>query len=279
MRSLLAAALLACTTLSFGWIDTGHMIVAAIAQSDLKPLAKLEAERLLKIGGDDRTRDFLGAACWADDTKTPENGPWHYINYHFRSDGQPSSLVPEKENVLVAIERFAAILRDRRRPDPERADALRYLLHFVGDVHQPLHSVARDTAATPEGDRGGNEFKFDPPVDLAGFQVRSLHFLWDIAGGLYGGSERPLVSRAGIDAIAQRLRGELPRGYLPELAARSPESWAKESLALAQSLVYALPEGKAPGEKYLAACKFACERRLTLAGYRLADLLNQLIGG
>lgn len=279
MRALLTIAFSALACLSLAWIDTGHMVVAAIAQPDLKPLAKMEIDRLLKIGGDDRTRDFLGAACWADDTKTPETGPWHYINYHFRADGQPSKLGPEKENVLLAIERFSAILRDRGRPDAERADALRYVLHFVGDVHQPLHSVARDTNTTPEGDRGGNEFKFEPPVDLAGFQVRNLHFLWDIGGGLFGATERPLQNRTTIDEIAQRLRGELPRGYLPELAAKSLESWARESLTLAQSLVYALPEGKGPSEKYLAACRFASERRLTLAGYRLADLLNQLIGG
>lgn len=276
MRRLACLALLSLFSASYAWIDTGHMLIADIAHRDLKPRAAAEAERLLKFGGDDRTRDILGAACWADDFKTSENGPWHYIDHHFRVDGKPSRQKPDAENAVWAIEKFSMELVNMSLPDEQRARALRFLLHLVGDIHMPLHCVARDTEAYPTGDRGGNDFKFEE-FELAGFQVRNLHFLWDIACGLYGKTERPLSDHAQLDKLAEGLRQANPRTSYAELKEPNPRAWSLEGLAIAKTSVYNLPEGKRPSEEYLASSKRICERRLTLAGYRLSDLLNRLL--
>lgn len=258
------------------WIDTGHMVVSAIAEKELRPDVRSQVARLLKIGGDDRTRDILGAACWADDTKTAENGPWHYINYHFRPDGTAAENKPLAENVVWAIEKFEGVLRDRARTEVERADALRYLIHFVGDVHQPFHAIAQDSEAHPTGDRGGNDFVFDE-FPLAGFNVRNLHFLWDIGGGLYGATPRPIADRSTVDQLADRLRREVGRAQLPELSAKTPMAWSIESMTIAQSVGYSLPEHVRPGDSYLAMVRFISERRLAVAGYRLGDMLNRIL--
>ncbi len=277
LRTALVGSALGLGALSFAWTDTGHMLVSAIAEHQLKPEVRQKLAELLQEGGDEKTRDLLGAACWADDTKTQANGPWHYINYHFRRDGQPTENVPLEENVVWAISKFGDMMIDANRPAVERANALRYVLHFVGDVHQPLHCVACDNERTPKGDRGGNEFIFDPfPVGT--YQVKNLHFLWDIGGGLYGDTPRPLTDRTQIDALRDRLMAQHPIDTMPEVAVEDPQRWAQEGLMLAQTVVYALPERKIPSESYLAATQFISGRRLALAGYRLANLLNRAFG-
>ena len=83
------------------WNDTGHMVVAEIAQRQLRANVKQEVSRLLAIGATQKTDSIATAACWADDFKTNQNGLWHYINYHFRTDGRPTFNIPEAENVTV----------------------------------------------------------------------------------------------------------------------------------------------------------------------------------
>lgn len=278
MRILRFALLLPAmlTASAWGWIDTGHMAVVAIAECEVKPEVKAVLERLVKVGGDERTQDLLGAACWADDTRTRENGPWHYINHHFRRDGSATPNLPEPQNVVWAIEKFAAVLRDRSKPDAERADALRYVLHFVGDIHQPLHTTACDSDEFPKGDRGGNDFTF-PEMKVGEFNVRNLHFLWDIAGGLYGSTQRPLADRSSIDRLATQLMTLHPRGSFPEIKNTSPMAWSREGEMLSRSVVYSV-NPKVIGEEYLGMVRYVAGRQIALAGYRLADLLNQLLG-
>src|SRR5579871_4985950 len=138
-RILVNLGSLAVATSCFAWNATGHIMIAAIAEGRLDPVAFDECNRLLKIGGTANTTDFIQASCWADDTKTKENGPWHYIDIPYRNDGKPTTTKPGEENVVWAINHFLPILKDKTKPDPERADALRYLIHFVEDIHQPLH--------------------------------------------------------------------------------------------------------------------------------------------
>lgn len=265
-------------SLAFGWIDTGHMLIAAIAESDLKPDVKKEIDRLVKIGGTETTRTFWTAACWADDTKARENAAWHYINFHFRDDGKPVDNKPLEENVVWAIERFKKVLADKKRPDLERADALRYLIHFVGDVHQPLHATARDSEAFPRGDRGGNEFKIRAPQGMRP-EPRNLHFLWDLGGGLYGEAPRPLErgTVTFVETLARDIRKEHPRTALKVVSVQDPSTWAQEGVKIARESVYTLPENSIPTPEYLAKCKAVCRQQIALAGYRLADLLNALL--
>lgn len=278
MRFPLVVALSICAVQSLAWIDAGHMAVAAVAEADLSPRARAEIDRLLKIGGTEATCTFVTAACWADDTKSRENAAWHYINHHFRTDGKPVENKPLGENVVWAIDRFEKILKDRSKSDLARADALRYLIHFVGDVHQPLHTSAHDSDRFPRGDRGGNDFRVQAPPGL--FPVpRNLHFLWDMAGGLYSEFPRPLAvaSSKALQNTADEVRKAHPRPSFANLSSQDPNDWALEGLKLCRDVVYRLPENSVPSSEYLKTVKSVSRRQIALAGYRLADLLNRAL--
>ena len=260
------------------WISTGHMVVASIAYRNLKPKVKAQVDALLQVGGDDKTRDFYGASAWADDTKTRENGPWHYIDNYFRSDGKPAQNKPDTENVVWAINKFEAVLADKTAAPSDRADALRYIIHFVGDIHQPLHCVSRESDEMPQGDAGGNRFRIQgvPGMDM---RHPNLHLLWDFACGLYGDVPRPLTAdgKAAVDSVAQRCMKDFPLKSLRAVHDLRPVQWMSESVGYAQSFVYGLPEGSQPSSQYLMQGQAICEERLALAGYRLAEVLNNIL--
>ncbi|MBC8065205.1 MAG: hypothetical protein H7Y17_10270 [Chlorobia bacterium] len=282
MKSFIILASLAATASAFAWHDTGHMVVAEIARQSLSPKIVAECEWLLKMNAEPKSDNFLTASCWADDHKTRENGPWHYINYHFRTDGKETDNKPEPQNVVYAINRFSEVLRDKRKDPKERAEALRFLLHFVGDIHQPLHAVARDSDEHPEGDRGGNEFKVLPTDRHKDLQrpPTNLHSLWDMGGNLFRPSVRPLDDngKASIIRIANAIKGRHPLMSLSNVNNLDPEGWAQESLAIAKESVYALKENEVPSPEYMRKCEDISAKRVAYAGYRLAALLQKLMG-
>lgn len=271
---ILVAALLLGPAVASAWNAVGHQLVAGIARQRLTPAVRAEAERLLRIGDD--PRDLLSASTWADEIRNgrPETGNWHYTNIHFRTDGKPTSNKPEAMNVVVAIERQSAILKDRTKSDAQRGEALRWLIHLVGDVHQPLHAVARDSEAHPTGDRGGNDFKLGDRLNL--------HSLWD--GGSF------LLRAPKIDPLPQERdpNRDVLLGWADSLdrnvridrrvSEMRPDAWAQESFTVATSFAYKTPEGRVPDERYLAEGRRLAERRLVLGGRRLAILLNRLLG-
>jgi len=260
------------------------MIVADIAYLRLTPTAKAEADRLLKVGATERSYDFITTGPWADDIRNQrrETGTWHYIDLHFREDGKPVTTKPDAENAVWAITKFSAILQDKTKPDTERAEALRFLIHIVGDIHQPLHATSRDTDAHPEGDKGGNDFPITAPAsfDAAGRPPRNLHSFWDLGGGLFTGERRPLStdSKSRIDAFAAKFTADNPEKSLDKAHDLNPQDWAEESLGYDKSFVYSLKEGSTPSPEYIKQAQTIAEQRITLAGYRLAGLLNKLIG-
>lgn len=283
-RTLSLFALLGLTAFSQAWIDTGHMLIATIAERGLKAKALAEAERLLKIGGDAKNSDFVTTSPWADDVRRqrPETGPWHYIDYHFRTDGKPDANKPDAENAVWAIDKFSAILKDKSKSDADRSEALRFLIHFVGDIHQPLHATARDTDEHPTGDKGGNDFRITAPSVFASMNrpPRNLHSFWDFGGGLFMGESRPLSSdsKARIEALATKLTTEYPAKSFKKVGDLNPDDWAKESFELSKTVVYDLQEGSTPSDAYVQKAQDVSGHRIALAGYRLARLLNQLLG-
>jgi len=266
---------------AWSWDDTGHMVASAVAYERLTPTAKAEANRLLAIGGDSKTQDFLGASAWADDIRRsrPNTGPWHYIDYHFRSDGQPTSNQPDSQNVENAIKVFTGVLADRTQPDAQRADALRFLMHFVEDSHQPLHCVSRDSDEYPQGDRGGNEFSIVAPDGLSPVP-HNLHALWDEGAGLFPHYRRPLSadSETAIYALADRLAAQYGAHEAKMADDLNEHDWTQEGLKLAKNKVYGLTEGATPDPSYLAMVQAVAGQRIVLAGMRLAHLLNKLLG-
>lgn len=283
LRSVLAATVFTLITPAFGWVDVGHMVVAEIAWRRLTPKVKAECERLLAIGGDPRTNTFVTASCWADDTKTKISGPWHYTNYHFWDDGRIDMNQPKPDNVVTRISSFSEVLGDHSAQDLLRADALRYLIHFVGDIHQPLHATARDSEEHPLGDRGGNEFLIEPPARFSEMErpPKNLHSLWDFAGGLLNFKlERPLSAESQhvISRLADKVTSDWPEAKMPEVGSQNPTQWAKESFELSKSVVYTTPDGGVPSEGYLEICEKVSSARIANAGYRLAARLNRLLG-
>jgi len=280
IRAQISLGILSLSGAAFAWGATGHMVVAGVAEPQLKPAARTEIERLLKVGGTTQTNEFLTAAAWSDDVRgdRPNTAPWHYINFFFRQDGQAAKGMPEPENVVKAIRDLTAILKDRNRSDLERADALRHIIHFVGDVHQPMHSTALESAETPNGDRGGNDFPIQPPAYAAGWNrpPSNLHSLWDGGCGIFDRVDRPLSSdgRAAIVAQARTLAALFPPSQVDTL---DPEDWATESFAYARSVAYAISRGSQPNEAYLDKGRSVSAKRVAQAGHRLARLLNETL--
>jgi hypothetical protein len=273
--AVLVLALASCA--AFGWNATGHMVMAEIAYRNMRPDVKAETSRLLHAKFASRNFEFMDAGPWADDIRSgrKETGAWHYINFHFRKDGGPVSNLPQEVNIVSVIDHQARILANRSQPDSARAEALLFLIHLVADIHQPLHTSARDSATFPGGDRGGNEFSVGVPGTS---KQTNLHALWDSGAGLFKSLDRPFSKsdRHSIELQATELARALPKPRSSVLRT-TPREWAKEGLALARRYVYATPEGAVPSAQYVHMSQQICGRRAALAGYRLADLLNRLL--
>jgi hypothetical protein len=218
--------------------------------------------------------------------KQRHRGPWHYINLPFKPEGQPASVQvrdPDQVNILTALVENERVVRNGT--DPERkAIALAWSFHLVGDIHQPLHTAQLFTVDYPQGDRGGNEICVQ--VTQAG-QAMDLHRFWD---GVITSSSN--LTRLRNEATALRNRQEFQRGQLTELANTSFESWAKESFEIATKIAYR-NEGRLGNPKgakmdctmvaaapvlpagYIVSAARIADRRMILAGYRLADLLTR----
>jgi hypothetical protein len=288
------------------WNKAGHMVSGAIAYADLKQanpetlarvIALLKthphfetkwAPRLVQLPLSPEEQDlylFMLAARWPDDIRgdpTFHHGAWHYINLPYKPEGQPASVQtvdPPPENILRAYQTNLDIVRSTA-PESTRAVALCWIFHLIGDVHQPLHTVALFTTQfpPPEGDRGGTRFYIRA---REGASTISLHTFWD---DLILGSERFQSVRN--TATALRLQPDHARAQLPELRETSFEQWAKqESFSLAKEHAYRNGQLRGSSDQhngevfptdYIATVKPLAERRIVLAGYRLADVLTQV---
>ena len=204
-----------------------------------------------RMAGD---RSLVGLGAWADrvrgESRWAHTAPWHYLNV---PDGQPvaAATAGTSDHVIWAIERFAAELADPNLGTRQRTDALRFFVHFVVDVHQPLHVGRAD-------DRGGN----DVPLVVDG-RPTNLHGLWD-TGILARG--RRSAARLEVD-VAAYARTLGPR------VASAPIAWAEESRALL-GFVYA--HDAEPSERYMRDARALLVQRLAHAGVRLAAQLNEI---
>ncbi len=277
-RALLLTAIAAMSGTGYAWSDSGHGAIAKIAYRHLTPAAKKKFDELLKFGVEAKFQNGPMAAVWADDVRSarPETGPWHYINIHFRTDGKPVTMKALDENVSWAIDVFSKVLNDRRADNAKRAEAFRWILHFVGDAHQPLHNVARDTDKTPEGDRGGNEFAIVPGNGLPSWNT-NLHRVWDSGCGAF---ELPMRGgQPGFEAECAKLADKIERAYplaslKEEVKNLNPGSWVQDGFKIAKEFAYTAPEGGTPSVEYVKKGQQISMKRAALAGYRLAAILN-----
>ncbi len=228
---------------------------------------------------------FAKASTWPDELRKSgspyEHDAWHYIDYPLTPPDYPfvAGLYPE-DNILFGLDQSEKTLRDPVATPEQRAAALSWVIHLVGDLHQPLHNAELVTPLypPPEGDRGGNKFF----VSVGGNAI-NLHAFWDRLPGQ--AFSPPFAAN-----IAARLEREFPPDKLPELARPSDAvAWSLEGRTLAIEKVYL--RGKLIGSAdpkilppplppdYLRESKEIADRRLALAGYRLALVLKQIIPG
>src|SRR5919199_1458392 len=162
-RSIAAlVALLLPQTAAFAWDDVGHMLVADIAYQRLNPTAKAKVDALTKtIRFCGKTYDGVTVAVWMDDIKADSTHDdmrnWHYADFPI-FDGVPvdPNMKPDAENAVARIKWAIETLQKGTGSDKHDAEVLGYLMHLVGDIHQPLHAATRVTAKNPKGDAGGN---------------------------------------------------------------------------------------------------------------------------
>ena len=186
------ASLALCIAATFGvtagWWDQGHMVVSQIAHDSLSAGARTEYELLLTSLAEfyPHASTPLLVGAWMDDIKKDSKfksmHAWHYKDIPIFADTYNGTRdIPEDpENLLWAIAQSVATIRNHTKTTIDKAFALRVLIHLVGDLHQPLHTVSRYSADHPQGDQGGNY-----PRYTAFGQTAKLHQIWDNASGYF----------------------------------------------------------------------------------------------
>lgn len=284
MMASVAGLLCGVASPAFAWGDIGHKVTALIAYKHLTPSARAKLDTLLASDPDTLTApDFASRATWADKYREGhrETAQWHFVDIEvahpdlnqacFGFPGLPGGAVasagPADDCVIDKIDEFSAELADPATSAAERLFALKFLIHFVGDLHQPLH-------ASDHEDHGGNCVALD---DGSG-QRRNLHGYWD-TGAVLGLGHTP-------EEIAASLEARITPSEVSAWSAGSARDWAEESYKLAVSVTYQLPSlptctDHAPPQRltaaYEAQAKDLVALQLEKAGIRMAYLLNRAL--
>jgi hypothetical protein len=290
--NLLRLAILVCAVTlnlsqarpALAWGDEGHEIVALVAQSFLESDVRKRVAALLAADTSNLTaHDIASEATWADKFRDANiNGSrdrtkqWHFVDIEITAPkidqacfnhpsippGTTASDGPADDCVVDKIQEFAAELANPGTDLEEQVAALHFVLHFVGDVHQPLHS-------SDDHDRGGN----DKRVTAAGLAAGNLHHFWDTT----------FVEQLGPDArtIASDLIGHISKDQQAQWQAGGPADWPQETFNMAKVDAYGqLPEPNSHGsfrisDEYVTTATNDVAMQLSKAGFRLAQILNQ----
>lgn len=252
---------------AFAWGPEGHSIVAELAQRRLTPTALAAVKQIL--GGE---LSLASLASWADDVREqrPETFNWHFVdiplsrtNYDPAIDCKP---VPGKGDcVIAAIERSRTTLADKTATREQRAEALKFLVHFIGDLHQPLHTV--------DDNHGENDLKvsfFTDPLNKKR-EDTNLHSVWD--SGLI--RNRFFAWGGYVDSIEANW---LPGKDLGKLAAGTPIEWALAAHQIAIDRACAgVAQNDALDQVYALRVRADLDQQLALGGLRLARLINEAL--
>ena len=271
-RQILCWALVSCylsgiPLRALAWGTQGHRIVARIAQSNLSPKARQEVRRLLRQG-----ETLESVATWADVIRNsrPETKRWHYVDILLEHNNydpvRDCKRTPFGDCIVNALDESRAILADPARletfklvlANPQesrqaRYEALKFLVHFIGDLHQPLHCADNH-------DRGGNDVK----VTFFG-KSSNLHKVWDT----------DIIARAGFTQTANRVAAMTDETV--SLPGNSFADWTLEAHRLAVEHAYKnLPVNQRLGQNYYQSNRPVVDRQLLKAGQRLAAILNEV---
>lgn len=292
--------IIGCQTLpAQAWSRNGHMIIAAMTYRALPDALKAEYTALLRQHPDyekwaalhaELRVDidlgeflFMRASVWPDEIRRKGNAydhpTWHYTNFPVITDGFPleETLTPDND-VIFAINESARILRDASATKVDQAAHLSWILHTIGDIHQPMHCVALVNLVYPQGDRGGNLFFVRPSENSRGM---NLHAYWD---GLLGTSGRIQDARNDATLLWSQLAAGMEADVNPDFDVRG---WALEGREIAITHVYL--EGELDGaveearhvavvlpETYGRRAKSIAQERAVIASLRLLRVLSEL---
>ncbi len=274
-KTILIAALvlplvLAASHRAEAWSSHGHRVVGHLAEFELTDTAREQVRELL---GDDRSLADVGP--WADRVRDdrPETAPLHYINGPTdRIEPREADFALEQGNVYSATLGYAERLADTDLPTRERREALKFLVHFIGDLHQPLHAGFAE-------DRGGNTI-----AAVYGGELTNLHRYWD------HDILAPRMARFDARAHAGFLHARHDDVFAGALETGDPQDWVVEARGYLFAGLYPMLrvdesveeiDGPLPvlDEAYRAVWLPVAERQLARAGARLAATLNTLFEG
>lgn len=264
------------TTSIFAWNSVGHRLVAQIAYDQLTPQAKMKIDALTDKMFHSKYPDgrFSRASTWPDTIRkqAPQYSPWHFIDLPLVRDNVTPPTWDPKNNVVWAIERAEKIVTDSSETQARRAKYLSFLIHFVGDIHQPMHCATLYDHHFLQGDRGGNNFPIESSAST------NLHWFWDEGLGLFvSAPDNYQFHYYEIQAMAKQWMKDYPRAYFTkQLQEESPMQWAQDSNHIADSVVYQLQPNTKPSLQYIQQGQTIVREQIVLAGYRLADVLNRI---
>ncbi|WP_235532978.1 S1/P1 nuclease [Sphingomonas sp. Leaf412] len=261
MRILILASASACLFLApsqaLAWGKTGHRVVGQIANSHLNARARAGVKRLLGV------ESLAEASNWPDFMKSDPSpfwqktaDPWHYVTLPAGKTYDEVGAPPEGDAV-TALARYAAVVRDRKATVADKQAALRFIVHLVGDLHQPLH-------AGNGLDRGGNERR----VTFMG-RSTNLHSVWD--SGLIN------ETQLSYSEMAAWLNTRITPADAKAWSVTDPRVWIEES-ALLRDQIYPLGDDNSLSYRYVYDNETRLEERLEQGGVRLAAYLNDLFG-
>jgi hypothetical protein len=238
---------------AFAWGANGHRVVGLVAEQHLKNKAKKKIKVIL---GDNSLAEI---ATWMDEIKSDDaynhTHDWHWVTIPDNEKYEQTEKNP-KGDVIAKIEELTKALKDKNRPEKEQQENLKYLVHLVGDLHQPLHVGRGD-------DTGGNAIK----VEWFG-KPSNLHRVWD--------SDMIDFQALSFSELTCFL-GKPGKQQIKQLQSTTIRDWAYESMTY-RPQVYNLPADKKLGYKYSYQNFDTVEQRLLQAGIRLAGLLNEIYG-
>lgn len=261
---------------AFAWNAMGHRVIAQIAYDHLTPKAKARANQLIGYLANayPYSSNFQTAAVWADSLRNDDVNAfnsWHFYDEGVSFDGTPVQPTPTP-NLVWAVNQCLIVLKSPNSNQFEKAFFLRFLMHLTGDATQPLHCADLYSKQFPHGDHGGNLF----PIINSQFQ--DLHPFWDDGLGLLSHNCQgyPYKS-AQANCIANEIQTRYPESYFGANAQDfNPQDWVNQSHALAVNFAYKIQPNTAPSPAYIKQGQAIAEQQLAIAGYRLANLLNQL---
>jgi hypothetical protein len=265
MKSRMLVSLLVvclCAPSALAWGNSGHRIVARLAQENLSDGVEQQVQTILG-------QQFMSSvATFPDQFRTQQGGSvtaeWHFTDIDkTHADYDAARDCAFDDCVTMRLERMKQLLADKTQRQSTRADALTFLIHFAGDLHQPFH-CATGTLANGSSDRGGNGID----VVLEG-KSTNLHSAWDSGIlGLRGLSDADYVTHLKDDVIGDQQPNDFSGGTTVE--------WTDEAHDIA--VQFYVDDGTTFTDDYITRAGNAIDLQLVRASFRLARLIEEALG-